>query len=115
MNKDPQSPAVFLNYQAYAVAQKGVIKRFHIYLRSGERYSIPYSLLPIFILISNQELIIKAHELSITITGKGLDQIEDALSTETLLYIKQNPTDKDDGTASVFIQDIQCEGEILMT
>mgnify|MGYP003655369799 CR=1 FL=1 len=77
------------DYQPYAVAHSDeVVKRFHIHMRSGERYSVPYSLLPIFILKNNQELIIKAYEVQITVSGRGLSAIEEALSKEVLTYIK---------------------------
>ena len=74
---------------------------------------MPYSLLPVTILVSNQILIIKTHDMIITVTGKGLDKVDDALSSETLLYIRQNVNDYDDGSSSVFIKDIQCEGDLL--
>ena len=103
------------DYQPYAVAHSDeAVKRFHIHMRSGERYSIPYSLLPIFILKDNQELIIKAYEVQITIFGRGLSAIEDALSKEVLTYIKTHPCGKDDGESSVFIEKITLEGENLM-
>ena len=101
------------NYQPYAVSQEGVIRRFKLYLRSGERISIPYSLLPITILVSNQTLLIKSHELQVTIAGRGLHRIDDAISAETLLYIKQNPSDHDDGQQQVFVKDIQCVGDLI--
>ncbi|WP_139177380.1 hypothetical protein [Roseivirga pacifica] len=104
-----------LDYQPYAVAHSNeLVKRFYIHMRSGERYSIPYSLLPIFILKDNQELIIKAYEVQITISGRGLSAIEDALSKEVLTYIKTHPCGKDDGDSSVFIENITLEGENLM-
>tara|TARA_R110000796_G_scaffold96719_1_gene203202 strand:+ start:666651 stop:666998 length:348 start_codon:yes stop_codon:yes gene_type:complete len=103
------------DYQPYAVAHSDeVVKRFHIHMRSGERYSVPYSLLPIFILKNNQELIIKAYEVQITVSGRGLSAIEEALSKEVLTYIKIHPSGKDDGESSVFIENITLEGENLM-
>ena len=101
-------------YQAYAVSHEKLIKRFKLYLRSGERISIPYALLPITILLSNQKLLIRTLGLDVTISGRGLDLIDEAISTETLLYIKQNASDYDDAQSNVFIKDILCEGDLLM-
>lgn len=109
------SPDIFTTYQAYAVAKNTeIVKRFKVQLRDGTSYSIPYSLLPIIILTSEMQLIIKAYELFITITGRSLQKIEEALSAETLIYIRQSPSGNDDGQGSAFIEDIQIQGETLM-
>lgn len=110
----PSPTSVQSQNQFYAVgAPNGVIKRFKIFLRDGSRYSIPYSLLPVLILQGGKEITILAYELQITINGRNLHSIEDHLSNETLLWLKESASGKDEGAGDVFISDIKIEGKTV--
>ena len=81
--------------------------------RQGMVYSISYSLLPVFILSENKELVIKTHDIQATIHGRNLAVLEDYLSEEQCIWIKESPSGKDDGSANVFIErmDIEIKSE----
>lgn len=115
MNEDKLSPQSLPSpMQYYAIgADDEIIKRFKLQLRSGETFSIPYSLLPIYILTEGRELAIIAYELVIIITGRNLDPIEEYLSKETLLWIKESPSQKDDGQSPIYISDIAIKGKAI--
>lgn len=115
MNKNGHISSPFKEYQAYAVATgDDVVRRFRVLMRDGTIFNIPYSLLPIIILTSEGELIIKALELEIRITGRNMAKLEDSLAKENLLYIRQSPSGHDDEKSSVFVSDISVQGEQLM-
>ncbi len=100
--------------QYYAVgSQAEHIKRFKLILRSGQKYSIPYSLLPIYALSGGNKITIIAYELLITIEGRNLDAVEESLSKETVLWMKESPSQKDDGQSEVFISNIKIEGKAV--
>lgn len=100
--------------QYYAVASEGeVLSRFTIRLRSGMTYSLSYALLPYFILIGNQKLIIKAPELEITVTGRNLKPVERSLSREQLLWITESPNGTDEGNSKTYIGNIIIAGSAL--
>lgn len=100
--------------QCYAVAGKGEMpKRFKLILRSGTAYSVPYGLLPICAISHNTRLIIKTYELNITINGRGLGPIHEALNTESLSWVRESPSNIDDFESPVFISTIKTEGEAI--
>ena len=102
------------DYQAYAVASDDeVVKRLRVFLRNGHRLSIPYSLLPVFILNTEAELIIKAYELLIIIKGRGLARLEEELSLERVVFIRESPSEYDDETNLIFIESITVSGEAI--
>lgn len=102
--------------QYYAiVSEQGTIKRFQLIQRSGCIHSIPYSLLPVYILSDNQELLIKAYGMHISIHGRCLEIILRHLSDECLLWLKESKSGKDDGTSNVFISEIEIEGDAVST
>ncbi|MEO9804807.1 MAG: hypothetical protein ABJF04_16245 [Reichenbachiella sp.] len=96
--------------QAFAVTSNNErAMRFKLHTREGQVYSVPYSLLPVFVLSEGKELRVIAHDIEATISGRNLDVIEDYLSGGQLLWLKESPSGKDDGVSQVFIQrmDIQ--------
>ncbi len=97
--------------QFYAVSQEQV-KHFDLILRSGREYSLPYSLLPVPIL-DGEILKLIAYELNVLIKGRGLRKIRDYLKSETLLWLKESPSGKDDGASKVFISDIIARGKTV--
>lgn len=100
--------------QFYTVYPKGSNpKRFKLCLRSSEQISIPYSLLPIIMLVDHSILYIKAYELLITITGRNLEPLEDMLSTERVKTISESLTGTDTGDEDLFIQNITVEGKAV--
>lgn len=98
--------------QSYAIAAEGeVLTRYRLILRSGKVYNLPYSLLPVLILEDNQQLIIKSYGIHITLKGRNLKVIEEYLTSETLLWVRESLSGTDDEEAHVFIKTIQVEGE----
>lgn len=103
-----------LTGQYYAVGSDDeIIKRFKLILRSGDIYSIPYSLLPIYKLSGGKKITIMAYDLIITLKGRNLKPVEDCLSKETVIWIKESPSQSDDGQSDVFISDIDIEGKAI--
>jgi len=100
--------------ECYAVAAEGeFLKRFKLILRSGERYSLPYSILPIVILTEEQDLQIKSHGIYITLKGRNLAAIEEYLFSESLLWVKEANTKLDSGEAYVFVSEILLAGKAI--
>lgn len=96
--------------QYYAIDTNQAVKRFKIILRSGETWSIPYSLLPVYRLKDGRQILIITHDLTITIDGRNLSDIEEYLSKEHITWLKESPSGKDNNTSEVFISGIQIEG-----
>ena len=101
--------------QYYAIAQENqIIKRFKLILRNGSIYSLPYSLLPYYILTSSKDLVIKAYDIFIMVKGTNLDLILEHLSQERLIFLKESPSGINNGISSnVFVENITIEGEAL--
>ena len=75
--------------------------------------SIPYAMLPIIYFDPVQNLTIKTSELVVSISGRSLHIIEDFFSMELVTWIKESPTQIDDGKANSFVSEIRIENEIL--
>ncbi|MDO5970299.1 hypothetical protein Q4Q35_10825 [Flavivirga aquimarina] len=99
--------------QYYAVGSEDVTKRFDLILRSGNEYSIPYSLLPIYKLSGGKKLDIIAYDLVITISGRNLAPVKKYLAKESLIWMKESPSGKDDGQSETFISNIEIKGEAV--
>ena len=104
----------FLNGdEFYAIANDNTsLKYFRVFLKNGSYYSIPYSLLPVFIYLGDK-LIIKAYGVFIIIKGKGLQIIESQLSVNNLLYLKESNSGIETDNKDVFIQSIEIFGKNL--
>ncbi len=98
--------------QYYAIGSE-IGMHFDLIMRTGNEYSIPYSLLPVFVLSGGGQITIKAHELLISIEGRNLRPIRNYLKEQTLLWLKESPSGKDDGQTSVFISNILIEGKTV--
>lgn len=102
--------------QCYAIGQHGqIIKRFDFIKASGRRYSFSYSLLPIFIQEDSSLLYVKSHDLLIEINGYNLDPIMAYLNCEQLLWAKESPSGKSEGTTDPFIKEISLRGKAIAT
>jgi len=110
-NKNPSTDAAMSSMQYYAIGSEQE-RHFDLILRSGEEYTIPYSLLPVYVL-SGGTIKIMAYELLITIKGRNLNQIRNVLKKETLIWLKESPSQQDDGQANVFISDIIVQGKTV--
>ena len=101
--------------QLYALSSDdSVLRKFKIILRCGRTFRIPYAVLPIVELSDSKDRIsIMAYGLLITIEGKGLEVIEEYLAEEILLWLKESPSKKDDGTSRVFISKIILQGKAI--
>lgn len=102
--------------QCYAIAQQGqIIKRFELIQASGKRYSFSYSLLPVYIQEDSSLLYVKAYELLVEISGYNLDPIHTYLNCEQLLWAKESPSGKQEGTTDPFIKQINIKGTAALT
>lgn len=100
-NEEPET-----KYYALAPESKGFIKRFALKLRTGKSYSIPYAMLPIIELEGKQVLKILTHDLRVLIQGRNLHKLEEALSEERVLWIRECLTGKDTGEDEVYVSQI---------
>jgi hypothetical protein len=64
-------------------------------------------------LVDGNKIYIKAYELLITITGRNLEPLEMALSTEKVKMIKERLSGKDTGEAELFVTSITIEGKAV--
>ena len=101
--------------QCYALmSEDETVKKFQVILRSGKKYRVPYALLPITELSDkNDELCIMAYQLLIVVQGRNIEPIEEYLAEETLLWMSESPSGKDDGSLPVFISNIIIEGKAI--
>lgn len=100
--------------QFYAVGATGaLIECFDLILRPGQEYSIPYALLPVFCIEEGSTLFILAYELRITVKGRNLYPVRDALKNKTLIWIRESTSQKDDDAIDVFVSSIELEGKII--
>lgn len=90
-----------------------LVKRFRLYLQDGRVLNIPYAWLPIYELRGAGTLLIKTSDTRITIEGQNLDQIEDWLNSEKLLWIRENASGQNDGENEVFVLSIHLEGNLM--
>ena len=101
-----------MQYYAIASSQE-VPKQFDLILRSGTEYSFPYSLLPIYRLTGNKEIAIISYGLRITIKGRNLKGVRNSLKRETVIWIKESPSQKDDEQSDVYVSEINITGDAL--
>lgn len=87
----------------------GPLRYFDLILKSGKEYSIPYALLPVYVLSGENELSISAYDLDITIQGRNLKRIRNFLKKETLQYLRESPSGKDAEEDDIFISKIEVE------
>ena len=101
--------------QYYAVNTKNETDRqFDVILRSGEEYSFHYSrLLPFYRLTGNSNISIFTYGINISISGRNLRPLRDALKKEKVIWIKESSSGTDSGEAEVFISKIQITGETI--
>ncbi|MEM9297179.1 MAG: hypothetical protein AAGA64_02220 [Bacteroidota bacterium] len=100
--------------QIYAIAgENEIVKRFQFKLKSGEIYSLPYSLLPAYILTSEGQLVVRAYGLIATITGRNMMALEEYFNAERILWIRESATGLDTGESHIFIDNIDIEGRTI--
>ena len=113
---DGKAQTVFSNPdQLYALsADEMPLKKFLLILRSGRRFRVPYAVLPIVELSDSKDQIsIMAYGLLITVDGRNLEPIEKYLAEETLVWLCESFSKKDDGTSEMFISKITIEGKAI--
>ncbi|AXG69616.1 hypothetical protein KORDIASMS9_01841 [Kordia sp. SMS9] len=109
------SPEFLSSDQTYAISNGDVhVSRFRIILKDASFYSLPYSLLPILI-FTGEKLIIKSYGVHISIFGKGLSVIENHISNQTLLYVRESISGVDLEEKDVFVSQIIVEGKSIAT
>ncbi|CAM1360751.1 hypothetical protein TPENAI_20056 [Tenacibaculum litopenaei] len=102
--------------QCYAIGEEGqFIKRFELIKSNGKRYGFSYALLTICIQEDSSLLYLKAYELLIKISGYHLDPIREYMNKEQLLWACASPSGKASDLQSTCIQEINIEGESVMT
>ena len=100
--------------QIYAIAgENEIVKRFQFKLKSGEIYSLPYSLLPAYILTSEGQLVVRAYGLIATITGRNMMALEEYFNAERILWIRESATGLATGASPIFIANIEKEGRAI--
>lgn len=100
--------------QYYAVCQPNTVNKcFRLYFRTGRKCGIPYALMPVTDLVNGELLKILAYELCITITGRNLEVLADAILFEQVHWIRESHSKKDDGHAHTFIENITITGKII--
>lgn len=101
------------NHQEQLVAlghEKEVLKRFQIILRSGKALSVPYSMLPVFILTEESDLIVRAYGFLATLKGRNLKALDSYFHDERVLFVKESASGTDTGDLSIFISTIEITG-----
>jgi hypothetical protein len=97
--------------QLYALGEENeIVRRFQLISRTGEIISVPYSLLPAFILTENCDIIIRAYGLLVVIQGRNLRALENYFNDEKVLWIRESASGTDTGDAHIFITSIQITG-----
>ncbi|MEO9476824.1 MAG: hypothetical protein ABJG41_14875 [Cyclobacteriaceae bacterium] len=64
-------------------------------------------MLPIITLTGGTELTISFHETTFIITGRNLEVLEEAFSLEQVIWVAESSSLMDDGSAHVFVENIQ--------
>ena len=105
---DSRSKANDVPVQLYAL-NDGAERYFDLILKSGREYSIPYALLPVYVLTGESTIFITAYNYRITIQGRNLKRIRNFLKKETLKYLRESPSGKDSGEGDLFISKITVE------
>ena len=101
------------SFNCFAVVKSNTyLRRFRLIMRDGRIVSVPYAHLPIIEYVHDQGIIISINELDITITGRGLDELENWLSDEKVLWMKESPSGEDTLEGEVFIWSIEIEEKI---
>ena len=115
MANDSMAHTTTYQYQGCAVASEGqYVRRFRLILRSGKVYNLSYSLIPNIILTEDHRLIIRTLEdLYIEITGRNLGALEEYFAQEVVKWVRESPSNIDDGEAYIFISTIQVNGPAI--
>lgn len=79
--------------------------------RSGRSVGVPYAVLPVTELEGNSVLKILAHDISIMIAGRNLEELRNYFHEELVTWIKESPSGTDTGEEGTFISNItiQCK------
>ena len=86
------------------------MRRFTLLFRDGERLSVPYAFLPVIRLDQNGQVHITSGDMLIRIKGRGLIELEQWLSAEKVIWIKESESEQDDEQQDVFVLSIETEG-----
>ena len=99
------------SFRYFGIAEDtAFVLRIKLLFRDGRRVSIPYAYLPIIELRPDGELSIRTEDLSITVYGRGLVELEQWLSVERVLWIKESESGRDDEQTMMFISSIEIDG-----
>jgi len=91
-----------------------LVRRFRLYLKNGQSFSVPYALLPILILAPDKSLKVKAQGIEVLVKGRNLHRVEEWMNEEKLLWLKEANTTMDDNEKyEVFIASISVEGDLV--
>ncbi len=77
--------------------------------RDGRRVYVPYAHLALIDFQPGEGLKITAHNLAVTICGRGLDKVMDYLYADRVRWIRESNSVMDDGSEDVFISSIGIE------
>lgn len=85
------------------------VPKLSLMFRDGRRVFIPYSHQPVIDLQPGEGLKIAAHNIAVTIMGRGLGKIMDYFYDDRIRWIRESNSVMDDGAEEVFIASIVVE------
>ena len=81
--------------------------RIKLLWRNGESFSFSYALLPTVAFYPDVGLVLIFSNYKVSIAGRGLQVLENYLSEERVVWIKESPSAIDDENEDVFVEHIE--------
>ena len=98
-------------YTCMGLSKDHSIKRYKLILRNGSCFNLPYALLPIIKLETEDSLKILMSGVTINISGRGMSVIEGFLFEERIVWMKEHPSLIDDQSQDLYIHQIWVHGD----
>ncbi len=86
------------------------MRRFKLRFRDGQTITVPYAFLPVIRLDQNGQIHITSGDMLIRIMGRVLNELEEWLSAEKVIWIKESESGSDENQEGIFISSIETEG-----
>jgi len=114
-NIDPELTKGKINSTFYEVETRPnvYITKLCVILRTGRRVYIPYAHQPLIDFVPERDLQIITHQIKVTIQGRNLHPLMDALFCDTVRWIKESNVKMDDHGEDIFISRITIESTML--
>ena len=102
------------HYQRFGMVTDGrPIRRLKFYPGGGVIVSVPYGYQPLLIYEPDGYLWLRMSNLTIRITGRGLDILERYVADEAVLWIRADSEITDDPDDPMYVTEILLEGELI--